>query len=236
VVVVNRSAYITGGVAHASYGGIGVALWAGFPPIYGAMGIAALMGVLLGVVRQRDERRADALVSALWAAGMAAGILLADITPGYTADFLSYLFGNILLVSTQDLIFLGVMAALSVGLMIKFYRVLLACTSDGDYAATLGIPVATVNILMLVFLCISVVLLMKVAGLILVMALLSIPASIAESHTKKMSGMIKLSFIIAALSIFGGLGVAVWLNLTPGAVIVAILSIAYAANICIKRV
>jgi zinc transport system permease protein len=230
LVVVNRSAYITGGVAHASYGGIGLALYGGFPPIAGAAALAALMGLLLGRVRQHDEARADAVVSGLWAAGMALGILLSDLTPGYAADFLAYLFGNILLVSTVDLVLLGVAAVSALLLTIKYYRILLACSADKEYAATLGVPVALVNTLMLVFLCVSVVMLMKVAGLILVMALLSIPASIAERHTKRMADTMIVSFIISAVAIFGGFFIAIQANLTPSAVIVGILATLYGGN------
>jgi zinc transport system permease protein len=235
LVVVNRSVYITGGVAHATYGGIGFALWAGFPPLYGAMGVAAAMGFLLGIVRQKDERKADALVSVLWAAGMAAGILLSDVTPGYATDFLGYLFGNILLVSQTDIFLLAVASVLAIFLAVRYYRTILACTADVEYAASLGIDVRRVNIIMLVLLCLSVVLLMRVAGLILVMALLSIPAAIAETHTKRLSHMMWLSFILATVSIFVGMIVSSFANLTPGAVIVGILSIMYGANMVLKR-
>ena len=235
LVVVNRNVFITGGVAHASYGGIGVALWIGFSPLLGALGVAVLAGTLLGIMRQKYADKSDALVSALWAAGMAGGILLSDLTPGYSVDYLSYLFGSILLVSLQDTIFIGVFALMLLILAVYYYRVLLIVSSDQEYASTLGIPVKRVNLILLVFLCVSVVLMMRVAGLVIVMALLSIPASVAETYTKRLSGVMLLSGLIAAAAIFGGLFLAVYLNLTPGAMIVALLAVIYLLNIIVKR-
>lgn len=233
--VVNRNVYITGGVAHASYGGIGFALWAGFPPVLGAMIVALGMGTALGVMRLRSSDKIDAFVSALWAMGMAAGILLTDLTPGYPADYLSYLFGNILLVTRFDLALGAFFAFLSVVLAVKYYRPLLAVSADQEYAATLGYNVRLINLVMLVMLCVAVVLLMRLAGLIMVMALLSIPASIAENHSRQLSEMMVLAGIISAICIFGGLFAATALNLTPSAVIVAFLAAAYLIDLFIAR-
>ena len=235
LVVVNRSVFITGGVAHASYGGIGLALFLGFSPVAGALILATFMGVVLGLVRRKNEGKADALVSAFWAAGMAGGILLSDINPGYKSDFLSYLFGSILVVSKTDLFLIGLFAFLLVGLALKYYRVILAISADQDYAATLGINVRWINLVMLVLLCLSVIMLMRVAGLIMVMALLSIPAAVARAHTGKLSSAMVLSGVIAALAVFGGLGISVFTNLTPGAVIVAVLALIYLCNILFTR-
>jgi len=235
LVVVNRNVFITGGVAHASYGGIGLALWAGFSPLLGALSFAVLIGFLLGMIRQRYAEKTDALVSALWAAGMAGGILLTDLTPGYSVDYLSYLFGSILLVSLQDIIFIAVFAALLLISAIRYYRILLIVYADQEYAVTLGIPVQKFNLITLVLLCVSVVLLMRVAGLVMVMALLSVPAAVAETHTKRLSDMILLSGLIAAIAVFGGLFAAVYANLSPGAVIVAFLAVIYLVNIIAKK-
>jgi zinc transport system permease protein len=125
-------------------------------------------------------------------------------------------------------------AALAIILAAKYYKTILICSADSEYAASLGINVRWANIIMLVLLCLSVVLLMRVAGLILVMALLAIPASIAETHTKRLSSMMWLSFILALIPIFMGMMISAYLNLTPGAVIVAILSIIYGLNIFFK--
>lgn len=230
LVVVNRNVFITGGVAHASYGGIGLALWLGFAPILGALGVALLAGVFLGLLRQKHAEKADALVSAFWAAGMAAGILLSDLTPGYSVDFLSYLFGSILLVSPVDLIVIGAFSLLTLVLVFRYYRVILATSADQAYAATLGIPVKTVNLVLLVLLCVSVVMLMRVAGLIMVMALLSIPAAVVETHTKQLYKMMFLSGAVAFVTIYGGFFISTWLNLTPSAVIVALLALVYMIN------
>ncbi|MDR0453801.1 MAG: metal ABC transporter permease [Deferribacteraceae bacterium] len=233
--VVNRNVFITGGVAHASYGGIGFALWAGFSPLFGALGVAALAGLLLGLIRQKYADKADTLVSVLWAAGMATGILLTDLTPGYSADYLSYLFGSILLVSLREIVILGIFAAALLLLAVRYYRILLIVSADQEYAVTLGIPVKRLNLALLVLLCISVVLLMRVAGLVMVMALLSIPAAIAETRTKQLSRMMLLSGLTASAAVFGGLLLATYLDLTPGAVIVAFLAVMYLVNTIANR-
>ena len=233
--VVNRNVFIAGGVAHASYGGIGFALWAGFSPLLGALGVSVLAGAFLGLIRQKHSDKMDALVSVLWAAGMAGGIILTDLTPGYSADYLSYLFGNILLVSLQDIIFIGIFSVALLALAIRYYRILLVVSADQEYAATLNIPVKMVNMLLLIILCISVVLLMRIAGLVMVMALLSIPAVVAESHTKRLSGMMMMSGLIAAVTVFCGLFLAAYADLTPGAVIVALLAVTYLLNLVVKR-
>lgn len=235
LVVVNRTVYITGGVAHASYGGIGLALWAGFAPMLGAVAVAVIMGIILGIVREKYSSKTDALVSALWAAGMAAGVLLSDITPGFASDYLSYLFGDILLISGVDILVTVIFTFVIIILTVKYYRVILASSADQQFAASAGVNVRMVNILMLVLLCVAVVILMRVAGLVLVMALLAIPASIAESYSRKLSHMMFISGVIALLSMFTGLIASVWLDLTPGAAIVAILSMLYLINIIIKR-
>ena len=235
LVVVNRTVYITGGVAHASYGGIGLALFAGFSPVLGAMGVALIMGIILGIMKENYSQRTDAVTSALWAAGMALGILLSDITPGYSVDFLSYLFGNILLLSPFDVILSAVFAALLIVVALRFYRTILITSADQAYATTLGINVRKVNILLLVLLCVSVVVLMRVAGLILVMALLSIPASIAETYSKQLSKMMLIAGFIAAAALLGGLAISTAAGLTPSATIVALLALAYLGNTLIRK-
>jgi zinc transport system permease protein len=231
----NRQTFVAGGVAHASYGGIGLALFAGFPPLWGALLVALAVGLILGILMGRKYRNTDAVVSALWAMGMAFGIILTDKTSGYAADYLSYLFGNILLTDRAELILSGIFAAVIIFLIIKYYRVILAVSADQDYARSIGINVKFANLAILVLLCVGVVLIMKVSGLIMVMALLSIPVAIAERYAKSLAKTIVLSGIISFIAIFSGLAASHKLNLTPSAVMVAILSAAYLADILISK-
>jgi zinc transport system permease protein len=232
---VNRQTFVAGGVAHASYGGIGLALFAGFSPMLGALLVALAIGFILGVLRGRKYRNTDAVVSALWAMGMAFGVLLTDKTSGYATDYLSYLFGNILLTSGTELALSGVYAVIIVILVIKYYRVILAVSADQDYAQSVGINIKAVNLIMLIFLCVGVVLIMKVSGLIMVMALLSIPVAIAERYAKSLVHAIVMSGVISFAAIFLGLFASHILNLTPSAVMVAILSALYLADMCVLR-
>jgi zinc transport system permease protein len=232
---VNRQTFVAGGVAHASYGGIGLALFAGFSPLWGALLVALLVGLILGVLRGRKYRNIDAVVSALWAMGMAFGVILTDKTSGYAADYLSYLFGNILLTGRDELAVSGAFALTITFLIIKYYRVILAVSADQDYAQSIGINVKFANLIMLVLLCMGVVLIMKVSGLIMVMALLSIPVAIAERHAKSLSFTVALSGVISFIAIFSGLALSHALNLTPSAVMVVLLSAAYLADIFLAR-
>jgi zinc transport system permease protein len=231
LVVVNKTVYITGGVAHASYGGIGLALFAGFSPVLGAMAVALAMGILLGVMRENNSQRIDAITSALWAVGMAFGILLSDLTEGYAVDFLSYLFGNILLLSTFDVTLTGFFAVLLVFVIVKYYRTILVTSADQAYAVTLGIKVRRVNIVLLVLLCMAVVVLMRIAGLILVMALLSIPAAIAEMYSKRLSAMMVIAGAIALVALLLGLAISTVVNISTSATVVSLLALAYLINI-----
>ncbi|MDR2104611.1 MAG: metal ABC transporter permease, partial [Deferribacteraceae bacterium] len=224
-----------GGVAHASYGGIGLALFSGFPPLLGALLAALIVGLILGVLKGRKYRNTDAVVSALWAMGMAFGIILTDKTPGYAADYLSYLFGNILITGRLELIASGAFAIVIIVLTLKYYRIILAVSADQDYAQSLGINVKAINLIILVLLCVGAVLIMKVSGLVMVMALLSIPVAVAERHTKSLSLTIILSGLISFAAIFLGFALSHKLNLTPSAVMVALLSAVYISDIIFSR-
>ena len=142
LVVVGRMVFLAGGIAHAAYGGIGLAFYFGLPVMPCALGFSLLASGAMATVTRGGQAREDTVIGALWAAGMALGIILVDLSPGFAGDLMSWLFGSILAVSRQDLLFMAGLDALLLVLVVLFYRDFLAFTFDREYALTRGAPVA----------------------------------------------------------------------------------------------
>jgi len=178
-VVVNRIVFISGGIAHAAYGGIGLGYYLGLNPVWGALAFSQIAALGMGAVQRRTRERADTIIGVMWAVGMAIGIILIDLTPGYKADLMSYLFGSILAVPRGDLwLMLGLDVALV--LVVGFlYKELVAISFDEMYAEIAGVPVAAIQQALICLTGLTAVMTMRVVGLILVIALLTIPAAVA---------------------------------------------------------
>ncbi|HOS67128.1 MAG TPA: metal ABC transporter permease, partial [Methanoculleus sp.] len=170
-VVVRRMVSVSGGISHAAFGGIGLGYFLGIDPLLGAAGftVAAALGV--GTLQLRARQQMDTLIGAVWAAGMAIGILFVYLTPGFAPDLFSYLFGNILLVPRGDILLMGILTAVIVAVVAVLYRELQAVTFDPDYAAVMNLPVERLSLLLLVLIALTVVMLIRVVGIILVIAL-----------------------------------------------------------------
>lgn len=222
LVVVNRVVFLSGGIAHSAYGGIGLAFFLGVPPLLGAGAFALAMSALMAWVTLEDRRHADTVIGVIWAVGMALGILFVDLTPGYNVDLMSYLFGSILAVPRWEL---GVMAGAVVVILFTvgyFYRSFLALSYDREFAATRGVPVRALYFLMVALIALTVVMLISLVGLILVIALLSIPPFIAEKYSSSLGQMMGFSFLLSLFFTLSGLLVAYRFNLTPGATIILV--------------
>jgi zinc transport system permease protein len=141
LIVVNRMVFLAGGIAHTAYGGIGVAVYLGLPIFLGASVFAVLAALIIASITLKHRERMDTFIGLMWAVGMAVGVVLIDITPGYQADFMSYLFGSILAVSQSDLWFMGGLLAVIVFIMTFWYRDILAVSYDSEYANLRGINV-----------------------------------------------------------------------------------------------
>lgn len=220
LVVVNRLVFIAGGIAHAAYGGLGIAFWLGFPPAAGAGLFALGVSWAVGEISFRDRQRIDVSIGILWAAGMALGTVFIDLTPGYSSDLMSYLFGSILLVSSADLLLMAAAALALVLLVFFLYHRLLAVSFDEVQAYLLGIRVKLMFQLLLAMTAVAVVVSIRLVGLILVMALLSIPPYIAEKHVNSLWGMMVLSSLLGIFFIVFGLLLSFLLNLGSGAMII----------------
>jgi zinc transport system permease protein len=235
-VVVKRIVFISGGIAHAAYGGIGLGYFLGLDPVLGAVifSLAAALG--MGAVQRRTGERADTLIGVMWAIGMATGIILVDLSPGYKADLLSYLFGSILAVPSGDLILMVVLDLLIVACVLLFYKELLAISFDEVFATVENVPVGAMYLVLMGLVALTVVMLMRVVGLILVIAMLTIPAAIAGRFVKDMKRMMILASGLGMLFMTAGLWLSYFLNLTSGATIILLAGLGYLVSLGVQWV
>ena len=227
LVVLNRIVFISGGIAHAAYGGVGIAYFLGADPVLGAIGFSLLSSLAMGLVHRKEGQRADTIIGVMWAIGMAIGIIFLSLSPGYKADLMSFLFGSILAVSTMDLWLMAGIALLSLVFMLLFYRQLLALSFDQTFATVRNVPVGPLYLAMITLIGLTVVIAMRVVGLIMVIALLTIPPAIANLYLKDMRAIMALSAALSMLFCTIGLIISYVLNFPSGAVIILVAGLAY---------
>lgn len=227
LVVVNRIVFISGGIAHAAYGGIGLALFTGFPPTLGAALFAVAVSMIMGAVSLKSKHRADTIIGVLWAVGMAFGIILIDLTPGYNVDLMSYLFGSILAVPKTDILFMIPLDIVILLITVFLYKEFIAMSYDEEFAFVVGIPVRLLYLVLLCMTALSVVMIIRVVGLILVIALLTIPPYIAEKYTGSLGEMMVLSVFLGILFTLTGLWLSYNYDFTSGATIIMVAGVAF---------
>ncbi len=234
-VVVKRIAFIAGGIAHSVLGGMGAALYFGYSPLAGALMAAVLAALLIGWVRLRWRAEEDTLIGALWAIGMAVGLLFIAKTPGYQTDLMSYLFGNILLVPTESLWFMAALDGLLLLLVLAYHRQFLAVAFDEEFARLRGIPVTFFYLLLLVMVAVTVVLLIQVVGLILVLALLTLPAAIAGHYVHSLGLMMLIATLIGGALNLAGLAISYGPDLPAGPTIILVAGGLYVTSALLSR-
>ena len=227
LVVLNRIVFISGGIAHAAYGGVGIAYFLGLNPVWGAVAFSLASSLAMGYVHRKEKARADTIIGVMWALGMALGIIFVSLSPGYKADLMSYLFGSILAVSAADLRLMLVILLAVLIFVLVFYRLLLAISFDETFSTVRNVPVGFVYMAMIVLIGLTVVISMRVVGLILVIALLTIPPAIANLFVQEMRGIMFLSSALSLVFTISGLLISYTLNLPSGAVIILVASLAY---------
>lgn len=225
LIVVNRMVFLAGGIAHTSYGGIGIAIYFGLPIFLGASIFSVSAALLMAYLTLNQRDRIDIFIGLIWAVGMAIGIILVDLTPGYNVDLMSYLFGSILAVSLEDIYYMGVLLLVIIAIVTFFYRDILAVSYDSEYATLRGINVKLFYTLILVLSALTVVIAIKVVGLILVIALLTIPIYIAEKLSNSLYGMMFVSGLLSSLFTIVGLILSYNFDLTSGATIIIVSAI-----------
>ena len=235
LIVVNRMVFLAGGMAHASYGGIGMAVFLGWPIFLGASIFAVGAALLVASLTMHNRNRIDTFIGLIWAVGMAIGVILIDITPGYNVDLMSYLFGSILAVSREDLYFMGALLGVIVSVVTIWYRDILAVSYDSQYASLRGVSVGFFYTLILVLSALTVVMAVKVVGLILVIAMLTIPVYIAEKLSSSLFSMMILSGFIATLFTLLGLWFSYSYDLTSGASIIIVSAVSLGIFLLLSR-
>ena len=221
-VVVKRIVSISGGIAHASFGGIGLGYFLGINPVLGAMFFAIASAMGIGLIIRRTRLPEDTAIGILWAMGMASGIIFIGLTPGYAPDLFSYLFGNILTVPTLDLVLMLILDIVIILLVVLLYKGLLFLSFDEEFSTVVGVPTRCLYLLLLCLVALTVVVLIRVVGIILVIALLAIPAAIARHFTYSLKKMMLLAILLGIVFTFSGLWLSYLLDLASGATIILV--------------
>lgn len=227
LIVVNRIVFLAGGIAHAAYGGIGLSFFLGWPYLPGTVGFSLFSGMLMAGISLKVKHRADTIIGVIWALGMAFGILMVDLTPGYNVDLMSYLFGSILTVPLSDLALMLGLALVTMLLAGYYHQELLALSYDEEFAQIRGVPVKRLYFGLIALLSVSVVLVIQVVGLILVIALLTIPPFIVEKYARSLAQMMCGATLLGALFTTSGLWLSFRFDLTSGAAIILVAGSAF---------
>ncbi len=253
-VVVNRIVFISGGIAHTAYGGIGLGYFVkynlvpvlfadsalardprpGYFPLAGAILFSLLAAVTMGWVQRKTRERADTVIGVMWAIGMSTGIIFVDLTAGYKADLMSYLFGSILAVARTELVVILALDVIIIALVTLFYKELLAISFDETFAKVENVPVDAMYLVLVAMIALTVVMLMRVVGLIMVIALLTIPAAIAGQFVREMKRMMGLAIALGMVFTTVGLGLSYVYNLTSGATIILVAGTSYLISLGMK--
>lgn len=234
-VVVKKISFLTGGIAHSVLAGMGMAYFYNVSPILGAIIAALVSSILIGWINLRWKEHEDVLIAAFWSAGMAIGILFLSRTPGYNVDLMSYLFGNILLISESDLLLMLVLDVVVFSIVMICYKHFLVSVFDEEFAKLHGINTEFFYILLLCLISITIVILIQLVGLILVIALLTLPAAIANQYVTSLYKMFFLSAVVCAVISIGGVAISYEPDLPTGSVIVLLACASYFISVFIKQ-
>jgi len=227
LVVVNRAVFLAGGIAHAAYGGVGLAFFLSLPALPCIIGFSLLMALIMATLTLERKERMDTFVGVLWAVGMAAGIVLIDLSPGYNVDLMGFLFGSILAVPSSDIHLMAAMDAVIALTVCYFYKDFLSMCYDLEFSKVRGVPVRLLHFLLLALVAVAVVMTIRVVGLILVMALFTIAPYLAESRARSLKEMMFISVMANLVFVLAGLCLAYEFNLTSGATIILVAASAF---------
>ncbi|MEN8230757.1 MAG: metal ABC transporter permease [Bacteroidota bacterium] len=235
-IVSRRMVFISGGITHASFGGVGIGYFFGFPPLAGAALFAVLAALTTENLTRKKVLRNDSIIAIMWSLGMAMGIIFIYLTPGYAPNLMSFLFGSIITVTKTDL---WLMFALAVTVSIFFtllFKPILYLAFDEQFARTRGIPVMLLNYLLIILVALTIVLSIRVAGIILVLSVLTIPQNISNLFTNRFSQIMIGSIVLGLIASVLGLVISYYLDIPSGATIIFTLVLMYLAARLIKVV
>ena len=235
-VVVRRIGFISGGIAHAAFGGIGIGYYLGANPLLGLIPFSLFSALGIGLLSKKTKVAEDTAIGAFWAAGMAVGILFIGLSPGYAPDLFSYLFGSILTVPRSDLFIIAGLDLCIFLVVFAFYKEFLAISFDEEYAEVSGVRTTLLYLLQLCLIALTVVVLVRVVGIVMVVALLTIPPAIARNFSRNLFVMMLLSCFLCALFTLAGLWLSYVFDISSGAVIILVSAGAFLAVLAVRRV
>ncbi len=222
-IVVRRIVFVSGGITHASFGGIGLGIYLGINPILSAAGAAILAAFSIGKLSRTEGIREDSVIASIWALGMALGVLFMTLTPGYATSLPAYLFGNILLVTAGDLIALALLAVLLIALFSVGYRQILYTAFDRDFARVRGMNVGLWERGLLILVAVSLVLTIRSVGIMLLLSLLTLPQTTIGLFTADFRKIICGSIALCLIANVGGLLLSYYLISVPSGVLIILL-------------
>lgn len=240
-VVVKKMTSVTGGLAHAAFGGVGLGYLLGINPMIGAAVFGLLSGLGVGAMYRRLRSAIDTSISMVWSAGMALGIVFVSLAPGYAPDLTSYLFGSILFASWQYVMLVAALDVVILVTVVVLYRPLLAVTFDEEFAEVVGLPVERLLLLLLALIALAVIALIRVVGVILAIALVTVPAATARHWCGSLRRMMVIATLIGAFCTTAGLFASWGLSQSfgvsvPSGPLIVLISIAvYGVSAAIKR-
>jgi len=233
-VVIKKIVSLSGAISHAAFGGVGLGYFLGVNPVLAAIPFSIISAISIGGVKQITNISEDTAIGILWSVGMAIGVIFINLTPGYAPDLFSYLFGSILTVSNTDLYIMFVLDLVIIAIVFLFRREFLAVSFDEEFSNVVGLHALLVYMLLLALVALSVVVLIKVVGVILIIALFTIPAAISKQYTYNLRNLMIIATILAIILTSLGLILSFIFNLASGATIVMVLAAAFLISYYIK--
>lgn len=223
-IVSRRLVFLSGGITHSSFGGIGLAYYFGQNPILGALIFSVISAVSMEALVHKGKVREDSAIGILWSLGMAVGIIFVAMTPGYAPNLMSFLFGNILTITNADIMATLILDVILLAVVILFFRPILYIAFDREYARTQKAPVKFISYLMMVLVAVTIVLSIRLVGIVLLISLLTIPPVIAGSFTSSFKKIMLISVPVAAIGTFLGVFISYRTNIPSGASTIIVLA------------
>jgi zinc transport system permease protein len=233
-VVIKRIVSLSGAISHAAFGGVGIGYFLGVNPVLAAIPFSVISAIAIGGVKQISDISEDTSIGILWSVGMAIGVIFINLTPGYAPDLFSYLFGSILTVNNTDLYIMLILDIVIIATVYIFRREFLSVSFDEEFSKVVGLPALLVYMLLLALVALSVVVLIKVVGVILLIALFTIPAAISKQYTYNLKNLMILATILGIVLTTVGLILSYIFNLASGATIVMVLATAFVISYYLK--
>lgn len=236
VIVEKKLVSMSGGIAHTSFGGIGLGYLLKIPPIFTGMLVAIIASLSLPVIKRKTKAASDTIIGIFWATGMALGILFIGLTPGYPPDMTSYLFGDILTVSSTYLLLLGILSLVLILIFSTMFNFWKAYLFDESYLKVIGVKISHFEKLLYILIALAIVLLIKVVGIILAIALLTVPAAIAKLFTNQLKKEMLGAMFISLMISLGGLTLSYYFDIPSGATIILLAAFIYFVSYVVKKV